>query len=64
VERIRLDNAVLMARRVYLTALDDFDAVLARDGGNLPRAVQDIIAGAKKGKADPFAALKGIIVPR
>ena len=34
-ERVRLDNAVLMARRVYLTDLDVFDAVLAKDGGDL-----------------------------
>ena len=59
VERVKLDNAVLMSRRVYLTDLDAFDAVLAKDGGDLPRAVRDIIAAAKADTAKkPFEAVK------
>ena len=53
VERVRLDNAVLMSRRVYLTELDAFDAVLSRDKGDLRKAVTDIVKaakGAEKGK--------------
>jgi predicted aminopeptidase len=58
VERVRLDNAVLLARRVYLTDVDLFDAVLAKDGGNLRRAVAEIIAAAKEDKKDPFGAVR------
>jgi predicted aminopeptidase len=60
VERIRLDNAVLMARRVYLTDLDAFDAVLTREGGDLRRAVTRIIAAAKTDKKHPFDAVRAI----
>ena len=59
VERVKLDNAVLMSRRVYLTDLDSFDAVLMKDGGDLKRAVADIIAAAKQDTAKkPFDAVK------
>ena len=46
IERVRLDNAILMSRRVYLTDLDAFDAVLARYGGDLKRTVAAIIEAA------------------
>jgi predicted aminopeptidase len=58
VERVRLDNAFLMARRVYLTDLDAFDAVLAKERGDLRRAVQAIIAAAKSDRKHPFEAVK------
>jgi predicted aminopeptidase len=59
VERVRLDNAVLMSRRVYLTDLDAFDAVLAKHGGDLRGTVAAIIAAAKADDAKkPFDALK------
>jgi predicted aminopeptidase len=61
VERARLDNAVLMARRVYMTGLDAFDAVLARDGGDLRRAVADVIAAAKSDRKHPFDAVKALV---
>ena len=57
VERVRLDNAVLMSRRVYLTDLDAFDAVLDQNGGDLRRAIQAVIAAAKSDKKKPFDAL-------
>ena len=60
VERVRLDNAVLMARRVYLTDLDAFDAVLAREGGDLRRAVATIIEAAKGDRKNPFDAVKAL----
>ena len=61
VERVRLDNAVLMSRRVYLTELDLFDAVLARDRGDLRQAVQDIVRAAKRGeKGKAFEAVRGL----
>jgi predicted aminopeptidase len=59
VERVRLDNAVLMSRRVYLTDLDAFDAVLARNRGDLRRTVAQIIAAAKAdGEKKPFEVVK------
>ncbi len=61
VERMRLDNAVLMARRVYLTDVDAFDAVLTKDGGDLRRAVREIIAVAKANRKAPFAAVKRLV---
>jgi predicted aminopeptidase len=59
-ERVRLDNAVLLSRRVYLTDLDTFDAVLSNYRGDLRRAVQAIIASARQNKGDPFAAVRGL----
>jgi hypothetical protein len=61
-ERVRLDNAVLLSRRVYLTDLETFDAVLTNYRGDLRRAVQVIIAAAKENKGDPFAAVRGLAV--
>jgi predicted aminopeptidase len=59
VERVRLDNAVLMSRRLYLTDLDAFDALLARNGGDLRRTVSGIIAAAKADVAKkPFAVVR------
>jgi predicted aminopeptidase len=57
-ERIRLDNAVLMARRVYLTDLDAFDAVLAKHGGDLRATVSAIIAAARADREHPFDAVR------
>ncbi len=60
VQRIRLDNAVLMSRRVYLTDLDAFDAVLAKNGGNLRVTIQRVIEAAKESKGKPFEAVDGL----
>ena len=56
--RVRLDNAALLARRVYLTGLDDFDAVYERSGGDLRRAIAEIIRLARDNPRDPFGALR------
>ena len=58
VQRIRLDNAILMSRRVYLTDLDAFDAVLAKNGGNLRVTIQRIIEAARSDRKNPFEAVK------
>jgi predicted aminopeptidase len=58
IERVRLDNAVLMSRRVYLTDLDLFDAVLGQNRGDLRRSVQAIIEAAKGSGGKPFDALR------
>jgi len=60
VERTRLDNAVLMARRVYLTDLDAFDAALAASGNVLRKSVARIIVAARSNKKAPFDAVKAL----
>ncbi|HEX2779633.1 MAG TPA: aminopeptidase [Gemmatimonadaceae bacterium] len=57
-ERVALDNAALLARRVYLTDLDLFDAVYAREGRDLPRTVARIVELAKGDPKDPYEALR------
>ncbi|NUO62338.1 MAG: hypothetical protein HOQ26_13660 [Gemmatimonadaceae bacterium] len=57
-ERVPLDNAALLARRVYLTDLDLFDRVYAREGGSLPRAIARIVALARSRPKDPYGALR------
>jgi predicted aminopeptidase len=60
-ERTRLDNAALIARRIYLTDIDLFDAVWAREGQNLKKTIDRIIALAKSKPKDPFGGLRGWI---
>jgi predicted aminopeptidase len=55
---LRLDNGTILARRLYRTGLDDFDAVYAREGDDLRRAVARIIALARARPDDPFAAVR------
>lgn len=44
VERVPLNNAVLMARRVYADRLDRFDSVYVANGRDLPKSIQAVIA--------------------
>ncbi len=62
-ERVPLDNASLLARRVYAKNLDLFDAVYAREGGDLKRTIGRIIALAKSSPKDPYGALRGWLGP-
>ena len=57
-ERMRLDNAALLAHRVYATDLDLFDGVWDREQNDLRRAIAQIIALAKRRPNDPFGALR------
>lgn len=57
-ERVRLDNAALLARRVYASGLSVFDTLWARNGHDLRRTVAQVIRVAKAQLADPFAAVK------
>lgn len=56
--RMRLDNAVLLARRIYNTDLDVFDQVMARENGDLKKTIARIIELAKQRPKDPFGAMK------
>lgn len=57
-ERVPLDNAALLARRVYLTELPLFDAVYAREGYDLRRTVRRVIELAKERPGDPYSSLR------
>jgi hypothetical protein len=58
-ERLRIDNASVMARRVYLTDVELFDAVWLKEKRNLRSAIAQVIAIAKADEArKPFAALR------
>ena len=65
-ERIQLDNAALLARRVYASDLWLFDEVHRRLGGSLRQTIERI-RDAVEGAEDPFAALRlsvaGQVVP-
>lgn len=57
-ERVRLDNAALLARRVYSTDLSTFERVFRHEGHDLRRTVSRIVALGKANAKDPFAALR------
>ena len=57
-ERARFDNAAILARRIYLTDLDLFDAVYEREGSNLQAAVRRVIQLARGGPDDPYGAVR------
>lgn len=56
-KRVALDNAALLARRVYGSGLDSFDRLWARNGYNLRTTIQQIIAQARKHPKAPFEAI-------
>jgi predicted aminopeptidase len=57
-ERVRLDNAALLAHQIYETELDLFDEVWWKEQGDLRRTVTRIIELAKSRPKDPFGALR------
>jgi predicted aminopeptidase len=57
-ERMKLDNAALLARRIYLTELDLFDAVHLREGCDLRATMRRVIALARNKPKDPYGALR------
>ena len=57
-ERVQLDNAALLARRVYATNLDLFDAVWNREEHDLRKTVFQLIALAKVEPQHPFNAIR------
>jgi len=61
-ERVALDNASLLARRVYARNLELFDAVYARQGRNLRWTIGRLIAIAKANPDDPFAGVQRWLV--
>jgi len=57
-ERVPLDNASLLARRVYASDLDVFDLIYEREGRDLKRAIGRVIGLAKTNPKEPFTALR------
>jgi predicted aminopeptidase len=57
-QRVPLDNASLLARRVYASDLDVFDRIYDREGRDLKRTIGRIIGLAKSNPKAPFAALR------
>jgi predicted aminopeptidase len=62
-ERVPLDNASLLGRRVYARNLELFDAVYAREGGNLRRTIGRVISLARSEPSAPFTALRRWLGP-
>jgi predicted aminopeptidase len=56
--RVRLDNAAILARRIYLTDLDLFDAVYARERSDLRATVRRVIQLARAEPKDPYGAIR------
>jgi predicted aminopeptidase len=61
--RVQLDNAALLARRTYARELGLFEAALAREGGDLRRAVARVIALAKAKPSAPYDTLRAWVGP-
>ncbi len=57
-QRVPLDNAVLMSRRVYASGLDDFEAVYQREARDLAESIRRIVELAKAEPDDPFGAVE------
>ena len=62
-ERVRLDNAALLARRVYAAQLPLFDEVWIRSGGSVRTAIDRVTALTRESDA-PFEALRGWLQQR
>ncbi|MBI3567906.1 MAG: aminopeptidase, partial [Gemmatimonadetes bacterium] len=63
-QRVRLDNAALLARRIYATGLDDFEAVYAREGGDVRQALERVITIARGAGGASGAAVHAWVTPR
>ena len=57
-ERTPLDNASLLARRVYASDLQLFDDVYQREGRNLRHTIGRVIGLAKSKPGDPFGVIR------
>jgi predicted aminopeptidase len=57
-QRVVLNNAALLARRVYASDLDVFDLIYEKEGRDLRRSIGRIIGLAKSNPKAPFTALR------
>jgi predicted aminopeptidase len=63
-QRVTLNNAALLARRVYASDLDVFDQVYEKEGRDLKRTIGRVIGLAKANKDNPFCGLRRWSVSR
>ncbi|HEU0015524.1 MAG TPA: aminopeptidase [Longimicrobium sp.] len=56
-----LNNATLIARRIYYRRLDLFERVFQSRGGDFQRTLADLIAAARANKADPYAGVEALL---
>ncbi len=62
-EQLPMNNATLLARRLYYDRLDRFEAAYERSGGDLIRTIHAVMDAAEAGRDDPWAALEGVFAP-
>ena len=62
-ERVALDNASLLARRVYASDLDVFDQIYEKERRDLKRTIGRVIGLAKANPKAPFSALRKWVQP-
>ena len=62
-ERLAMNNATLMARRLYYDRLDRFEAVFQRRGGDLVATIRAIIDAAEDRPDDPWGAVESLAGP-
>jgi predicted aminopeptidase len=61
--RVRFTNALVMARRIYLTELDLFEAVFEREGRDLPRTIARVTAlTAADRDRDPYDVVRDWLI--
>ena len=58
-----LNNATLIARRIYYDRLHLFEDVYRARGGDFLLAMNDIVTAARSNKADPYAAVQALLTP-
>ena len=63
VQRVPLDNASLLARRVYAKDLGLFDLIYHRENKNLRATIARLIQLAKSDRDDPYRALRRFVDP-
>ncbi|HWK89542.1 MAG TPA: aminopeptidase, partial [Longimicrobium sp.] len=56
-----LNNATLIARRIYYRRLDLFERVYRSRGGDFQRTLMDLIAAARGSKADPYTGVEALL---
>ncbi|HEX5725555.1 MAG TPA: aminopeptidase [Longimicrobiaceae bacterium] len=55
-----LNNAAILARRIYSDRLDLFERVYRARGGDFRRALHDLVAAARANPDDPYAAVAAL----
>jgi predicted aminopeptidase len=62
-ERLPLNNATLVGRRLYYHRLELFEGVWERYGRDLPLTIRALIAAARGNRADPYAGVEALLRP-